>query len=91
MAKAQMRPETTVKTRTTHGYNRALKIMVAHTLRLRKNKKKKYFTNNKENNIHPCIYVSTTFWQVNITDSVIHGWPRAWIVIVRDFYLTFFA
>ena len=29
-----MRPETTVKTRTEHGYNRALKIMVAHTLRL---------------------------------------------------------
>ena len=80
-----MRPETTVKTRTAHGYNHALKIMVAHIPHLRKNKKKIYFTNNKENNIRPCIYVSTTFRLVNITDSVIHGWPSAWIVIVRDF------
>ena len=42
-------PETT---RTARGYNRALKITVAHTLRLRKNQKKIYFTHNKENNIN---------------------------------------
>ena len=34
------------------GYNRALKITVASTLRLRKNQKKIYSTHNKENNIN---------------------------------------
>ena len=72
-------------TKNARGYNHALKITVAHTLRLRNNQKKIYFTHIKENNIRPCIYVSTTFWQVNITDCMIHGWPSAWILIVRDF------
>ena len=30
-------------------------------------------------------YTQKTFWRVNITDCVIHGWPSAWILIVRDF------
>ena len=43
------------------------------------------FYTEKENNIRPGIDVWTTFWWVNIIDCVIHGWPSAWIVIVRDF------
>ena len=35
--------------------------------------------------LHTIKKTISTFWRVNITDCVIYGWPRAWVVIVRDF------